>query len=462
MQVAANGTTTAVLLKISNDKFTVSLEPIQSKGGFLSFATSRRQQGRNIDVGEMDRVQRGQSTLEFEKAKKAMKVPTSTSGASSAGTAKPASAGNGSTGRSTVSTQFAAVAPTLSHSPATLDPNRSFSIIFRGAHTVDFMAMSPSDRNDICDALDRILRAYQRGKTRVASDVQLLRYVWLHIVSPSGGSGSSNNGRANSAVLSKILQEMNFEQRNFQQTYDQFGKVIGLDRSARRQGLTFDQTATFLHKLKRDSWMVKPVTVLWNELFGEVMNNGKLRTSVSDKTFLERFLHMQQGEAHSTLLDVRKLFRRLHDLEIAHTTTQLEANRINKDQFEAYLYLHENDVFDPKKERFDKADMDQPLSEYWINSSHNTYLIGDQYKSNSSVEMYSAALYRGARCLELDIWVSERTSSLPHGDKSALFNELILTAFSYSYLLCFYYERTAGRHPIQVVRRYPSYGTAIP
>lgn len=151
--------------------------------------------------------------------------------------------------------------------------------------------------------------------------------------------------------------------------------------------------------------MVKPVNVLWDELFGAVMKDFKQRVTVSDKTFLEKFLHGKQGQKNASIVDVRKTFRRLHDMEFAlKVNDNVDLNRITKEQFEAYLLASENDAFDPQKEKFVAKDMNRPLNEYFINSSHNTYLVGDQYKSESSVEMYSNALYRGARCLELDIW----------------------------------------------------------
>ncbi|RYP09443.1 hypothetical protein DL765_008439 [Monosporascus sp. GIB2] len=50
------------------------------------------------------------------------------------------------------------------------------------------------------------------------------------------------------------------------------------------------------------------------------------------------------------------------------------------------------------------TDRSHPLPEYFISSSHNTYLSGHQLHGTSSAGSYERALNTGSRCVEIDAW----------------------------------------------------------
>uniref|UniRef100_A0A8C6HJL0 Phosphoinositide phospholipase C n=1 Tax=Mus spicilegus TaxID=10103 RepID=A0A8C6HJL0_MUSSI len=76
---------------------------------------------------------------------------------------------------------------------------------------------------------------------------------------------------------------------------------------------------------------------------------------------------------------------------------------LSKDGFLKYLCSKDGNIFNSDCLPI-YQDMTQPLSHYYINSSHNTYLVGDQLCGQSSVEGYIRALKRGCRCVEVDTW----------------------------------------------------------
>ncbi|XP_074862164.1 1-phosphatidylinositol 4,5-bisphosphate phosphodiesterase beta-3 isoform X3 [Carettochelys insculpta] len=81
----------------------------------------------------------------------------------------------------------------------------------------------------------------------------------------------------------------------------------------------------------------------------------------------------------------------------------LERDQMSMEGFGRYLGGEENSIVPPEKLDL-SDDMSQPLSSYFINSSHNTYLTAGQLTGNSSVEMYRQVLLSGCRCIELDCW----------------------------------------------------------
>ena len=88
---------------------------------------------------------------------------------------------------------------------------------------------------------------------------------------------------------------------------------------------------------------------------------------------------------------------------------------LNLDSFLAYIFspIH-NSIVD--RNGFEETmDMDQPLAHYFIASSHNTYLEGNQLTGHSSINQYCKVLLDGCRCIEIDAWDGDNEPVVTHG-----------------------------------------------
>ncbi|KAJ5975714.1 hypothetical protein N7481_009421 [Penicillium waksmanii] len=111
--------------------------------------------------------------------------------------------------------------------------------------------------------------------------------------------------------------------------------------------------------------------------------------------------------------------------------------RMNLDTFSAFLASPSNGIY---ASRAPQSRFDRPLNEYFISSSHNTYLVGRQVAGASSTEAYISALQQGCRCVEIDCWDgADGRPIVSHGrtmTTSVLFADCITVINRYAFISC--------------------------
>ncbi|XP_025025020.1 1-phosphatidylinositol 4,5-bisphosphate phosphodiesterase zeta-1-like [Python bivittatus] len=151
---------------------------------------------------------------------------------------------------------------------------------------------------------------------------------------------------------------------------------------------------------------------------------------------LVAFLRNEQFQANADETIASQLVAKFEPIE--------EAKRKREMTFEGFIrYVTSEDCTIFKSEhRTVYQDMSRPLCEYFISSSHNTYLISDQLIGPSHLWGYASALMKGCRCLEIDCWDGPNNDPVVyHGytlTSKISFNSVIQVIDKYAFLVSDY------------------------
>ncbi|XP_063173215.1 1-phosphatidylinositol 4,5-bisphosphate phosphodiesterase beta-3 isoform X2 [Candoia aspera] len=195
--------------------------------------------------------------------------------------------------------------------------------------------------------------------------------------------------------VKNILKMFSADKKRVETALESCGLNFNRSESIKPEEFTLEIFERFLNKL-----CLRPDI---DKILLEIGAKGKPYLSLDQ---LMEFINQKQRD--SRLNEV--LYPPLTRAQVRQLIAKYEPNQqfqqrdqMSLEGFGRYLGGEENTIVPP--EELDLCDdMTHPLSSYFINSSHNTYLTAGQLTGNSSVEMYRQVLLSGCRCIELDCW----------------------------------------------------------
>ncbi|CAP92282.1 Phospholipase C [Penicillium rubens] len=174
------------------------------------------------------------------------------------------------------------------------------------------------------------------------------------------------------------------------------------------------------------------------------LHTAKPKEGMTQEEFLAFLRHVQNEDIESDRVYWATLFDKYVRRASKSRTPSAEGSelpppvsRMNLDAFAAFLSSSSNGIY---ASRAPQSRFDRPLNEYFISSSHNTYLLGRQVAGASSTEAYVSALQQGCRCVEIDCWDgADGRPIVSHGrtlTTSVLFADCITVINRYAFITC--------------------------
>mmetsp|Transcript_30638 Transcript_30638/g.70142 ORF Transcript_30638/g.70142 Transcript_30638/m.70142 type:complete len:845 (-) Transcript_30638:341-2875(-) len=279
----------------------------------------------------------------------------------------------------------------------------TLSIVYLDGLTIDLWFVTYRELELFYNTSVTLLSTYDQTKNSTLPEVILLHQFWLDFANAKGN-------------LELLKVKPLFAQINVKVTYSEvYSMARHLPSFDEKRGLSISECAYVIYLVKARNNRIlgkKPlISELWKSLQlmkdhdhplqGSNEKTQKHKKSLMSASTFWWFLTEIQGEKDFTFEDSINIITYFNSM---CGRERNGAEYMDKETFELYLTSTTNDAFDPDKSSTESCDMTQPLSSYWINSSHNTYLKGSQFASKASVNMYIDALDRGCRCLEIDCW----------------------------------------------------------
>ncbi|NXC34856.1 PLCZ1 phosphodiesterase, partial [Campylorhamphus procurvoides] len=132
----------------------------------------------------------------------------------------------------------------------------------------------------------------------------------------------------------------------------------------------------------------------FQELFRAYSPDGQILPD----TQLVKFLVKEQFQTEASETTAFEIISKYEPIDEVRKKKQMSF-----EGFVRYMNSEECSIFKTQHKTI-YQDMNQPLCDYFISSSHNTYLIADQLMGPSHLWGYTSALLKGCRCLEIDCW----------------------------------------------------------
>ncbi|KAF3839582.1 hypothetical protein F7725_018299 [Dissostichus mawsoni] len=295
----------------------------------------------------------------------------------------------------------------------------AFSIIFgENYESLDLVANTADVANIWVTGL-RYLISYGKHTLNMIESVQnYMRSSWLGELFDEAGSNNSKHINICAAVQS--VKKLNPGLKNLKIEL----KFKELQKAKDKAGsdVTKDEFIEVFHDL-----CTRPEIYF---LFVQFSSNKEFL----DTKDLMIFLEAEQGMAQvseDTSLEVIQKYEPSKEGQLK--------GWLSLDGFTNYLMSPECHIFDPEQKTVCQ-DMKQPLSHYYINASHNTYLIEDQFRGPSDVTGYIRALKMGCRSVELDVWDGPDNACYLHWSHNDVtdnvINKYAFVASEFPLLLC--------------------------